>query len=521
MLAAIGKVDITPKTDVYLEGYQATLAKYPDDFNSDLMARILVVDDGTTRAVHLNTEMVYCGFGFNLEESFRDELAEACKTTPEQIILSNTHNHQAMPALDADQQASIIGLAKKLCDNLVPVAIGGGFIETAFGTSRSNNYNMDPDGPYDARMTVLRFDNAETKEPMGLIFSVPIHNTAFGNGGDNKKHWNQFTCEFTGYASRYIEENLKAENPEFAAMHINGFYGNSGPLINGSFYVNTIKELENAGYEFGKEILSCYKTITSEAENGKVYSNFTDSDLLPTNPLDRRFVKMFAHVNAFPCPPALGLFEEFPVKILTSVFGDCIFVGLNYEAFSITGAHLKAESPFKYVLPAANVNGWWGYVPTKEVFRNGRFEKECQPWKTGFTESTEELLYSYLIKAVCREKGVIMDRLPGTLTSTGKDGAATVYYFDFGEEITPDKIVVSFEQKARYDCASDFILSLMDDDGNIVHNVEITNNSVNYLGFFLENVKFSKAKVIVKTAYRGGAIDGLPVHVHGIQFTKR
>ena len=533
MRAAMRKVDITPTHDVYTDGYSPSLAKYPENFNSDLMARILVIEDDSTRAVHLNLEIVYAGFGFNLTEKFRDDIAAACDTTPDQIIVSNTHNHQAMPTLDADQENKIINTAREMCKHLAPVAIGADIIGTKYGTSRSPNYNIDPDGPYDNAMTVIRFDNADTNEPMGLIYSVPIHNTMYGNGPGNKEHWDQFTCEFTGYTSRYIERAKKSDNENFTAMHINGFYGNSGPLYNDLYYATTIPELKTAGEALGAEVLGCYENIVSEMSSGSVYSGYSEDRMLRTNPVDRRFVEHFRHAEAFPpkfVPSAnddfpvkivTSVYDAFPVKIVTSVFGECIFVGVNYEAFSITGAHLKAESPYRYVLPAANVNGWWGYIPTKEVFNNGRFEKECQPWKTGFTEDTEALFYSYLIDTVCQERGVSLSRTPSTPSQPVSEDGCVVYSFDFSEEITPDKLVVSFGQKARSDCASRFSLELYDNKGSFVHKETVSDNSVNYLGFFLENVSFSQAKVIVEEVYGGGDINRLPISVHGVHFTKK
>ena len=63
---AMASADITPNRDVYLDGYEAhdasSLAKYPDNFTTDLNARILIVDNGTDRLVFLNLERIFYKF---------------------------------------------------------------------------------------------------------------------------------------------------------------------------------------------------------------------------------------------------------------------------------------------------------------------------------------------------------------------------------------------------------------------------------------------------------------------------
>lgn len=67
------KWDITPTSDVYLEGYLrpgdfGCYSRYPDDFTSDLRARILVIDNGDGPFIYINLEILINYIGAWVEE---------------------------------------------------------------------------------------------------------------------------------------------------------------------------------------------------------------------------------------------------------------------------------------------------------------------------------------------------------------------------------------------------------------------------------------------------------------------
>ncbi len=510
--AAMTTVDITPDKSVFLEGYggreESCYANMPEDFTSDIRARILALEKDGKRTVFINTETVISAVGIDGAQSsfsmfFLNNVAKEAELEVEDVILCNTHNHQAMRTMSRTQEKTIIEGVKRAFESLTPVSVGVGVISTQYGVSRSPWYTINKRTPYDALMTVVRFDESGSGRPMGMIYSVPIHNTMYGNGPGNIEHWDQLNCEFTGYASRYIEQQMAGENPEFVAMHINGFYGNSGPIYNDEYYVRSLEELQAAGESFGEEVMSCYSGVETVEHRGELQSKML-TDSLETNVADRRFEQYF------------GNNDKLPLYITLSSFGDIVFVGVNYEAFSITGAHLKAEAPYRHVLPAGGVRLWSGYIPTRETFENAENEAECQPYKTAFDAQTEEIFYEKLINGLCGFKGVRINRLRGERSEPSGEG---VYSFDYGGTIKPDKLVVSFGQRYRTDCASDFTVRLFDENGKERYSQSFTGNSVNYLGIFLDGIAFSSAQVTVQSAYMGETdISALPVDVYGVEF---
>ena len=517
---AMAIADITPNRDVYLDGYEAhdasSLAKYPDNFTTDLKARILVVDNGTDRLVFVNLEMIFSGSGVgynNLSEYALDAIAEACQTTRENVLLSNTHNHQANQFLGDVEEENILNAVKEAYARLAPAKIGTTTVNTEFGMSRGGNYTVDENEPYDSLMSIIRFDNAETGEPIGLIYSVPMHGTMFGNGPGLKAKHNLLNCEFTGYTSRAIEASMAEKNPNFAAMHINGFYGNATPFANGKYYAESEKEMAQNGAAFAKEILKGYNTIETKRVTGEIVTNLVKEGI-PTNKTNQEFRKQF------------GDYDNMPLYVTLGAFGDIGFVGVNYEPFSIIGARLKAESPYRTLMPAGNVNGWNGYIPTKEVFakyEKGVVQAECGPSKSPFDADGEEAFYTKVLDSVCDMAGVTLERVPMEKTGVQDMGKTAVYTYELSGGATLDKLVISFGQDLRTDCAQDFDLMAFNSAGEMVFSKTYEGSTVNYLGEFLDGAEVAKVTLAVRTRYGSGkeGVAELDPQLYGIQFTAK
>lgn len=514
----MASADITPTRAVYLEGYEAhdeSSFAEPDKFTSDLQARVLVVDNGTDRLVFINVEQVFSGWRFGshtMSENLVEKAAKICSTSTDNILLSNTHSHQSYMTLAEEQEKNIAAAVKQAYDSLAPAAIGIGTYCTAFGASRDGNYTMDLTKPYDSQMNVIRFDNVETGAPIGLIYSVPMHNTLFGNGPGLKERHNLLSCEFTGYASRSIEEIMGAKTESFVAMHINGFYGNATGVAKGKFYAEDQEELIEMGGLFAEEILKVYNEIETAERSGDITTAFVDTSV-PCNKSDTAYMKQF------------GNYTDMPLGITLGAFGDIAFIGVNYEPFSIIGARLKAESPYDTLLPAANVNGWKGYIPTKETVEahKSAYEAECVPTKTPFDEDGEEAFYEEAINALCNLADVTMERTVASSNSCKLVGKGALYTFDFADAPKLDKLVISFAQTARTDCASKFELLVYDEAGKLTLKKDYEEYSVNYIGVPLDGGKVASAKLIVEERYMNGTtgIDSLPAEIYGITFTAK
>lgn len=506
LLAAMCKVDITPTDSFSTAGYSGSdipMANFvtPENFTSDLKARVLILEYDGVRTTHVNFEMLTSpGIPF---------LSEAAGTDRKYLTTSNTHNHQAMENLNKTQQAALEEAVKNAAERLVPVNIGVDTYGTQYGMSRSPSYSLDLDSPYDNTVTVIRFDNAQTGEPLGLIYNVPIHNTALGRY--TPENWKYLNCEFTGYASRYLEEKY-ADYEDFTAMHINGFYGNSGPYFAdreeglSRYATETVEELKEYGNRFGAEIDTCYEKIDSEpAVDFPIHVYKENIEVPRAEDIQKR--------NFF------GGGDATLTTCQTMSFGNIAYFGVNGEVFSTIGAHLRAEAPFEYLLPAGCVNGWFGYLPLYETFHNGKKEVETEYYKSPFDDKAEAIFYDHAIDVLCNLKGVTYERTLSSITSAEEKEGKRIYTFEFGEEISPDKLVLSFGQESRLDCAECFVLEVYDQAGNKTFSVEEDNNSVNWLGYLTENVKAAKAVLTVTSTYRSESPKDINVTLHAMNYT--
>lgn len=510
--AAMAAADITPSCDVYLEGYEEhgplSLARCPQDFTSDLKARVLILDNGQDRLVMINLELLFADVKHQygtLSEDFSDKVAAICGTAPDNVLLSNTHTHHAPRKLGADQEERILQAVQQAYDQLTPAVLRVGYVHTAYGVSRSRDYGIDVTRAYDDVLTVLRVDTADGT-PIGLAFNVPIHNTLYGHGPDLKKNRHLLNCEFTGYACRYLEAYFGGN---FVAMHINGFYGNSGPIFRNEYYAPTLEDLKQAGADFGAEILTGWQKAEKTLKTGVVAWAFQKGSL-ETRQDNRAFA------------PCFGDFDKEPVLIHAGAFGELATVAVNYEPFSMIGARLKAEAPFKTLLPAAGM-GWRGYIPTKETWQANTLQKEveCQPIKTPLTESAEEVFYEMLLQTVCDLQGVVPDRVVAECSGVIRNSETVDYCFRFWEPLQADKLVVSFGQFSRTDCASVFTLTAGNADWE--QSWEIEGFSSGYLGVFPDNKSVEWIRVSVKERFLYGTngIDRLSPELWAINYDRK
>jgi len=504
----MSKVNITPTQDVYLWGYENktpnVLCKYPDDILDDIFARILVVEADGKRVVYVHVDLWLLEEGRSCSANFRLDIAQKYGVAEDDVILTSAHNHQAQEKLSHEEEEKIIEAVGVAIERMEPCYVGVTVAPNPYGVSRSPSYGIDTRAPYDNLMTVLRFDNAKTGDPVGMVFSYPAHNTTLSNGA--AKNRNLLTSEFTGFATKYIEEQMNGKTPDFVAIHLNGATGNAGPLFEGKYNL-PYEDMKRAGAELGQFVFEYYGKIKAD-QTYKTVASLFETVKLETNQVD------ISHKSYF------GSSRYKDLKVYASAFGDVAVIGVGAETFTITGAHLRAESPYRYTMNTGCVNGWVGYIPTRETFESGRTEEECQPWKTPFTADTEQIMYKELLDILCGLAGVkIKSRVrPQAATPDMVDGKG-VYKFDFGSAVKPDKVVLDFGQKSRTDCPADFVLCLYDGDGNTVLQRTFTNNSVNYLGVFTDGITFKSAEVRVSRSYLDPRpLDGLPVSLYALSF---
>ena len=509
LMAAMATANILPDKDVYLEGYEGrnafSLCHCPDDFTSDLYARILLLDNGADRLVFLNLELIFADSTEQyacISKELLNQIAQTCHTDTDHILLSNTHTHHAPMQLGQVQEANILKAVKEAWDRRVPAVIRVTEGQTQYGVSRSNDYTIDKTRPYDNVLTVLNICEADTELPIGLVFSVPIHNTLYGHGPDLRKNRHLLNCEFTGYACRALERKYRTQNPDFVAMHHNGFCGNAGPLYKERYYAESLAQLQEAGACLADEIIGICNRPDVQLSDGAIRS-LRCNESLPVKD-DDGFREFF------------GDFDRMPLKIHTAAWGDVAYLGVNYEPFAILGAYLRAYAPYRVLLLAANVDGWRGYIPIKQTYIANAVceEAEVQDWKTPLAynasdEFVQHCKETLLMMADVHEESAAADMC------TVEEGR---YTYMFPESIAPDKLVISFGHELRTDCLNDFNVCLYDEAHTLVKEIAIRDFSSSYLGVWLERQTIRYVCISIAD-WQVGSVRRIP-EIMGLRFEK-
>jgi neutral ceramidase len=200
--AAVVKVDITPETPQFLAGYGA---RESNGVHDHIFHRIVVLDDGVTRFFLVSSDIG------KMDPSLYDQVASQLKSQfgidRKNFWWSVIHTHSApeigppglsgifMPERYKQPIASdytafverkLIEGIKEARKKLAPARLGVGW-----GFSQANinrravdidgkaSLGLNPDGPVDRRIGLLRIDKADGK-PLALIANYPIHGTVLG-----------------------------------------------------------------------------------------------------------------------------------------------------------------------------------------------------------------------------------------------------------------------------------------------------------------------------------------------------
>ena len=117
---------------------------------------------------------------------------------------------------------------------------------------------------------------------------------------------------------------------------------------------------------------------------------------------------------------------------------------------------------------------------------------------------------------MCDLAGVSLTRVPFQRNDT--QAGAGVYSFAPENAQSLDRLVISFGQQTRTDCASEFEVLMFDESGDLCKTEKFTNNSVNYLGIDLDDKTVASVTVVATKRYGGGSGEELVPVIWGIQF---
>lgn len=387
--AAVVKVDISPKSPQWLMGYgprKSTGVRDP------IFHRIAALDDGATQVFLVASDL--CLFSPTVYDEFAAELKKETGIEPRQVWWSVTHSHSTPevgpPGMydvllkgrsdhpwDREYaefvKGALLSGIKQARAQLAPARIAIGT-----GTSRANinrrardadgkiSLGLNPDGPVDRQIGVLRLERADGTL-MGLIANYAMHGTVLGPS------FLQVSGDGPGVASAYVEEKLGAPT-----LYVNGAAGNLAPIY-------TVQDLAKSHLgEFrvllGDKIIEANRTLGPAGAGVKLALGETwiesprRSDLGWSEELRAYGAKSPAGVDLV----------RLPVRFLR--INDTVLWSSPVELFCEIVLRIRAESPFRHNFFFGYTNGWLGYLPTAQAFREGGYEPKTSP----FTEKVEQ-----------------------------------------------------------------------------------------------------------------------------------
>ena len=172
--AGVAKVDITPRDvrDFEVTGHRRKVTGIRDP----LRAGVLILTDGETKAAIVTLDTI--GAWDAMVKLARHRIEKETGVPAANVMVAASHNHSG-PSFgkNAEWGRELIDklgkAAKEAASNMRPVNVGYGEDRIGFGVNRRKVINgrvvvrLNPDGPNDPRVKVLRFDDGKSLTPHG------------------------------------------------------------------------------------------------------------------------------------------------------------------------------------------------------------------------------------------------------------------------------------------------------------------------------------------------------------------
>ncbi|MBX3239602.1 MAG: neutral/alkaline non-lysosomal ceramidase N-terminal domain-containing protein [Chitinophagaceae bacterium] len=379
--AAVIKTDITPSDSQYLLGYQERKSTGVRD---PIYHKILALDDGNTQFFIISSDI--CLYSPSEYDKVAAQLNKRFGINPLNVWWSVTHTHSAPEFGETGLYGVYMGdriqhtvdsaytemIEQKLIDGVAEarskladatLSVGWGFSQAnmnrrAIDVDGKASLGMNPDGPVDRRIGLLRIDKADGT-PMALIANYAMHGTVMS--GANLK----ISGDAPGIVAEYVEEKTGAP-----MLFINGAAGNLAPIY--SVYPNA-----GAGHLGEFRVLLGDKILEA---NSKIKYPVEEVKLVPDE-----------IVIETPRKPGLGWTDDLskyaeikktgdtlvrlPVRLL-KINKDIAIWSAPLELFCEVSNEVRSRSPFAYTFYFGYTNGWFGYMPTEAEWKHGGYEVE-------------------------------------------------------------------------------------------------------------------------------------------------
>ncbi|MCD9025135.1 hypothetical protein [Cohnella silvisoli] len=389
--AAAGKVGITPEESAPLQGYDPELYVADPARHSigELFARVLIMDSGTTRSLIVSVDCCLANeeaalvphheegmgpcreFVPTFPAGTRARWAHAAGVREEAVSVHATHTHSA-PAQIKDKYCERISrLIEQTGKQLQPVTLHYSAGTCTVSANRRPHLKPNFDLPIDSDLQVLAIHSLKG-EPIAIVVNAAVHPTMVSMVA------RRVSADLTGYAMEAMERQFGGKA---VSLFIQGFSGEICPLRRG-FDEDTLEEQFEHVPELGQQLYEDAARAMERMERVETSPHFSVKKTirLPTR-------------SGFVLPEA-------EMTLAATVIGDLVLLAASGEIFSGMANRIKSLSPFRHHLLAGVANGYSGYLPTTEAFRDGvgGYEMTATPYSEEaaevFVREAEVFLHS-------------------------------------------------------------------------------------------------------------------------------
>lgn len=212
----VAKVDITPRevAGITVVGHRREVTGVRDP----LRAGVLILDDGETKAAIVTLDTI--GAWEEMVKLARERIEKETRVPAANIMVAAAHNHSGPGYAENPKWAGELidklgAAAKEAAGTMRTVTIGYGEDRIGFGINRRKVIDgravvrLNPEGPNDQRVKVLRFDDGKSLTPMAVIMHAVCHPCFFTWGDKGSlpypKGYPMMSADFPGEAQTFVE----------------------------------------------------------------------------------------------------------------------------------------------------------------------------------------------------------------------------------------------------------------------------------------------------------------------------
>lgn len=390
--AGVSKIDITPQdpSTITVIGHRRAVSGVRDP----LRAGILLLDDGDTKAAFVTMDTI--GAWDDMVKLARESIEKVTGTPAANIMITASHNHSAPgyaenPVWAADLLKRIGVMAKQAAGEMRTVSIGYGEDRIGFGINRRKTIDgravirLNPEGPNDPRVKVLRFDDGKSLTPMAVMMHAVCH-PCFFTWGDKGSlpypaGYPKISADFPGEAQTFVEAIYGNKT---SALFLQGCAGDIRPNLPGHPYRCADEaDIQWAGRDLGGAVA---RTLALSVTREKLRQRET-------------FYKIRVANEMLDLPG-----KEHPVRaeLMAIKVGPFLFLSMPGEPMVEYGFQLeKAIADRATPIIVGYANGNIGYIATAASHEVGGYE----PFQSLLQPEAEGVILKKL--------GLLVDRVVG------------------------------------------------------------------------------------------------------------